>query len=97
VVEEDLRWRRFIDLRFRAFVFVSETEVAERLGPGSHPAELRERTREALKAEAAEKELSVWLLEARGRAGIRYASAADRPLPLPFPMPPPAGPTGEVP
>lgn len=91
MIEADLRWRRFIDLRFRAFVFVSETDIAKALGPGPHPAELRERTRRALETETTNRELAEWLADARRRAGIRYAWRGERAIPLPSPMPPSSG------
>lgn len=97
MIEADLRWRRFIDLRFRAFVFVSETDVAQALGSGPHPAELRERTRRALEAETVNRELAEWLADARRRASIRYAWRGERAIPLPFPMPPASGHAAEKP
>ena len=32
MVETDVRWRRFIEVRFRAFVFVAESDIAAALG-----------------------------------------------------------------
>jgi hypothetical protein len=86
-VEADLRWRRFIQLRFRAFLFISEADVDKALGPGPHPAELRQRTREALTKEATDQEMARWLADARTRASIRYAISGEGTLPLPLPMP----------
>jgi hypothetical protein len=94
MVQVDLRWRRFIDLRFRAFVFVSEADLAKALGPGPHPVELRERTRKALETEAANRELAGWLAEERKRVAVRYAWPGEEAVPLPFPMPP-SSPGGE--
>jgi hypothetical protein len=87
LVERDLRWRRFIDLRFRSFVFVSEDEVTQALGPGEHSPEVRERTRERLQTDATNRDLEVWLVEARKRASVRYAGFGEGDVPVPFPMP----------
>jgi len=43
LVEADLRGRRFVDVRFRAFVFVTEEDVTKALGPGPHTVDARER------------------------------------------------------
>ena len=91
MIRRDVRYRRFLDLRFRPFVFVSEEELAAALGPGSHAAEARERTRETLREAAVARELAAWLVEARRRATIRYADGRPGGVPLPFPMPPTAG------
>ena len=48
LVERDLRRQRFIDLRFRAFAFVSDADVTAALGPGAHGPDALERAREAL-------------------------------------------------
>jgi hypothetical protein len=88
MVEADLRWRRFIDLRFRSFVFISDAEVTQVLGPGSQSAEVREKTREKLRAEAVSRDVAEWLAEARKRASIQYAEPGESGVPLPFPMPP---------
>jgi len=88
MIRRDVRYRRFLDLRFRPFVFVSEEELAAALGPGSHAAEARERTRETLREAAVARELTAWLLDARRRATIRYADGRPGGAPLPFHMPP---------
>ena len=88
LVQADLRRRRFIDLRFRAFVFVSESDVTRALGPGTHPAAERERARSLLREEAVQGELERWLAEARARARIQLAPVGVEPVPNPFPMPP---------
>lgn len=87
MVEADLRWRRFIDLRFRAFVFISDSDVTQALGPGPHSATAREETREKLQAEAVNRDMAAWLAEARKRATIRRAELEEGGVPLPFPMP----------
>lgn len=87
MVEADLRWRRFIDLRFRAFVFISDSDVSQALGPGPHSAETREATREKLQAEAVNRDMASWLAEARKRATIRRAELEKGGVLLPFPMP----------
>ena len=98
LVEADLRWRRFVDLRFRAFVFISEAEVTAALGPETHSSqEVREGTRERLRAEATDRDLAEWLSEARKRVSVRYAALGEGGIPLPFPMPPLAGQTPKDP
>jgi hypothetical protein len=97
LVEADLRWRRFVDLRFRAFVFISEAEVTAALGPETHSQEVRERARERLLAEATDRDLAEWLTEARKRVTVRYAALGEGGIPLPFPMPPPADQTPKDP
>jgi hypothetical protein len=87
LVEQDLRWRRFIDLRFRSFVFVSEDEIAQVLGPGDHSPEAREKTRERLQTDATNRDLEAWLVEALKRATVRYAEFGKDGDPVPFPMP----------
>ena len=88
MVRREVRYRRFLDLRFRPFVFVGEEELAAALGPGSHGAEARERTHEALREAAVLREMAAWLVEARRRATIRYADGRPGGAPLPFHMPP---------
>ncbi len=88
LVQADLRWRRFIDLRFRSFVFISDSDVTQALGPGTHSQEVREKTRERLRVELTDRDLSEWLTEALKRAAIRYAGLGEGGVPLPFPMPP---------
>ncbi len=86
LVEEDQRWRRFIELRFQSFVFITDAEVSQALGPGEHSPETRERTRQRLQAEAAERDMQAWLVDARKRASIRYAELGEDGVPVPFPM-----------
>jgi hypothetical protein len=90
LVETDVRWRRYIEVRFRAFVFVTESEVTAALGSSGGAADERERTRRRLTEEATQRDLAHWLEEARGRAQIHYAGAADAALPPPFLGPGPA-------
>ena len=97
LVEADLRWRQFVDLRFRAFVFISETEVTAALGPETDSQEVREETRERLRAEATDRDLAEWLAEARKRVSVRYSALGEGGIPLPFPMPPLAGQTSKDP
>jgi hypothetical protein len=84
MVEADVRWRHFIEVRFRAFVFVAESDVAAALETAAATAEERERLRERLTDEATQGELAHWLTEARAQAAIRLAGAASGWLPLPF-------------
>lgn len=84
LLEADVRWRRFIEVRFRAFVFVAESDVAAALGTADAPPEERERMRKQLTDEATQRDLDRWLAEARARAVIHYAGAAAGQLPPPF-------------
>ena len=88
MVEADLRWRRFIDLRFRSFVFISDADLTQALGSGTPSAQDREQARERLRADAISRDVAEWLTEARKRASVRYAELSERGIPLPFPMPP---------
>jgi hypothetical protein len=94
LVEEDLRRERFVELRFRAFAFVTEAEVAAALGPGADDAEARGRMRERLRAEAVARGLAAWLEEARARARLRRLLAPGEAVPNPIPMPARGGPGG---
>lgn len=91
LVEADLRWRRFIEIRFRAFVFVSEEDVTKAIGPGPHTPGVREKAVSALREEIAHRELAAWLVEARSRATIRITGAESMGLPPPFTLPKNAG------
>lgn len=87
LVEADLRWRRFIDVRFRAFVFVPEEDVTQAIGSGPHAPEIREKTVDALREDAVRRELTAWLAEARAGAVVRTTDAAAAGLALPFSLP----------
>ncbi len=87
LVEADLRWQRFIDVRFRAFVFVPDEDVTRALGPGSHTLDARERAVRVLREEAVHRELAAWLADARSGAAIRTTGTEGAGLPLLFPLP----------
>ncbi len=89
LVQSDLRWRRYIDLRFRALEFVTDEDVDKALGPGAHSPEERQATAERLRQEATERDLSQWLTEARQRSTIRSAETPPEGYPLPFAPPRP--------
>lgn len=91
LVEADLRWQRFIEVRFRAFVFVSDEDVTKAIGPGPHAPEIRETTVSALREEVTARDVAAWLAEARTGATIRITDAEKAGLPLPFPLPAPSG------
>jgi hypothetical protein len=91
LVEADLRRQRFVEVRFRAFVFVSEEDVTKAIGPGPHVPEVREKAVNALREEVTARDLAAWLAETRARAAIRTTDAEKAGLPLPFPLPAPAG------
>jgi len=94
LVEADLRGRRFIGIRLRAFVFVPEEDVLKELGPGPHSLEARAQAIDALREEGVRRELAVWLADARGRAVIRTTGEEGTGLPLLFPLPAPVGAAG---
>ena len=71
LMEDDLQVKRFVELRFQAFAFVSEPEVDEALGPGTHDEAARGAARDRLRDERAATALAEWTAEARGRARIR--------------------------
>jgi hypothetical protein len=89
LLRDHLRHDRFVDLRFRAFVFVLEEDITAALGPGEHAPAARERARERLRAEIAERGLAEWLEEAAQRVPIRRLLSPGDAVPLPWPTPPP--------
>lgn len=88
LLRDHVRHERFVELRFRAFVFVGEDEVDAALGPGPHPPEARDRTRERLRSAAAERRLAEWLREAAERARLRRLLAPDGTVALDWPARP---------
>jgi hypothetical protein len=91
LVEADLRWRRFIEVRFRAFAFVTEEDVTKAIGPGPHTPDAREKAVNALREQITRRELTAWLAEARAHAAVRTTGAEGTGLPSPFPLPKRAG------
>lgn len=87
LVETDLRGHRFIDLRFRAFAFVSDADVTATLGPGVHAPDVRERTREALRIQAIDRAVADWLADARTRHSIGFSDTRAPDVSPPFSMP----------
>jgi hypothetical protein len=85
VVASDARLRKFVDVRFGAFAFVGEDEL-DAAGAGRDPSE-RQRVRERLRAEKAERELNTWLDDELRRTSIRRALGAGSRVPCPLPMP----------
>jgi hypothetical protein len=85
LVDDDLRMRQFIELRFRALAFIPEADLAAALGPGAHDEDAREAMRARLEAEAADRRLAEWLADARAHASItpRVAELGQVPNPLP--------------
>jgi hypothetical protein len=84
LVEADARRRHFVELRFRAFAFVTESDVTQALGPGPHDEAARRRARERLEAERVARELETWREDARTRLGARTLWQAPAPVPDPF-------------
>jgi hypothetical protein len=87
LVETDFRGHRFIDLRFRAFAFVSDADVAAALGPGAHAPDVRENTREALRIQAIDQAVKDWLADARTRHAIVLSDTGAGAASPPFSMP----------
>jgi hypothetical protein len=81
---DHLRHERFLELRFRAFVFVLEEDISAALGPGEHLPAARDRAREQLRAEIVGRRLAEWLQEAARRTRIRRLLPADQEVPLPW-------------
>jgi hypothetical protein len=89
LVRSDLRWRRYIDLRFRALVFLTDEDIDKALGPGAHSPQARQAAADRLRQDAADRDLSQWLTEARQRSTIRSAEVPTDGIPLPFGPPRP--------
>jgi hypothetical protein len=87
MVVADLEWRRFTDLRFRAFVFVPVDDVLAELGPGDHPPEARARARAALETREVERRLAEWRAETEQRVAVRRLLAPEDSVACPLPMP----------
>jgi hypothetical protein len=93
LLEADLRVDRFVDLRFRAFAFVTEFDVDEALGPGSHDEATRARTRDRLRAAKIAEAFATWKEDVRQRVSIRQLPGVTGPWPAPFLLGP--GPGGK--
>jgi hypothetical protein len=87
LVEQDLARRRFVDLRFGAFVFITEAEVTAALGPGEHAPDERERQRETLREAETARRRAEWLAEARTQVPVRVRLGPGETVPSPLPMP----------
>jgi hypothetical protein len=87
LVDDNLARRQFVELRFRAFVFVTEDEVTAALGPGDHSPAERERQREALREAETQRRRAAWLDETHARVGVRVRLAPGETVPCPLPMP----------
>jgi hypothetical protein len=87
LVEDDLDWRQFIDLRFRAFAFVTEDQVRDGLGAEPDTPEARARVRAKLEAAEVEQRLAEWLAEERRRVAVQRLLAPPERVPVPFSMP----------
>ena len=87
LLEADLRAERFVELRFRAFAFVSDFDVDEALGSGPHDEAARAKTRERLRAEMVARSLAAWKATARKRVEIKRVPGTEGPWPAPFSWP----------
>lgn len=88
MVEAELKVKRFLELRFEAFAFVTEPEVEEALGPGRHDDEARRIARDRLRDERAARAFAEWTTETRRRARVRALTATEGPWPAPFSLAP---------
>jgi hypothetical protein len=84
LIEADRRVQRFVDLRFRAFAFVTDFDIDEALGPGAHDEATRARTREKLRADMVIRAFTAWQEEARQRVPIGRIPGVAGPWPAPF-------------
>jgi hypothetical protein len=82
LANSDAQRKYFTQLRFARFVFIPEEEIDRALGPGTHEAKERERTREVLRQKQAELNLARWLEQQRKRAKIRRFTEGTIPDPL---------------
>lgn len=84
LLADDVVWRRFVDLRFRAFVFVGPDELADALGPGSHTPEEQARARAQLVERGTERDLGAWIAErlkaVRGRRLLTPGTSVANPF-----------------
>jgi hypothetical protein len=86
-VAADLARQRFVDLRFRAFVFVPADDVTAELGPGDHAPAARARARARLEEREVERRLSEWVTESERRVTVRRLLAPGEQVACPLPMP----------
>jgi len=84
LIEADLRGRRFLDIRVRAFTFVTEADVEDALGDGPRDEATRAATRARLEAEAVARSLAEWREDARQRISVRRIPVGAGPWPPPF-------------
>jgi hypothetical protein len=87
LVEADVRRRHFAEARFRAFAFVTESDVAAALGPGSHGEAARREARERLEAERVAREIEAWRQDAITRLAVRRVWPGPGPAPDPLDAP----------
>jgi hypothetical protein len=87
MVEDDLDWRQFIDLRFRAFAFVTEDQIRDGLSAEADTPDARARVRAKLEAAEVEARLGEWLAEERMRVPVQRLLAPSERVPVPFSMP----------
>jgi hypothetical protein len=88
LVADDRRHARFVELRFRAFVFVTEAEVAAALGPGTHAPAARDEARERLRSALAARRLDEWLRDAVQRVRLWRGLGPEATISLDWPARP---------
>jgi hypothetical protein len=91
ILEDDLRIERFVDLRFRAFAFVTDFDVDEALGPGDHDEATRASKRDRLRDDMIARAYATWKDDARQRIPIRLVPGVTGPWSAPFTLIPGAG------
>jgi hypothetical protein len=87
LVDEYLDWQQFVDLRFRAFVFVTEDQILSALGGAPDTSESRARTIAALEAAEVKRRLAEWIAETRPGVAVHRLLAPNERVPVPLPMP----------
>ena len=87
LVEEYLDWQQFVDLRFRAFVFVTEDQIVSSLGGTADTPESRARAIATLEAAEVERRLAEWIAETRPGVAVHLLLAPTERVPVPLPMP----------
>lgn len=88
LVQLDDVYRQFVDIRFRAFVFVTEAEIDRAVGAGASDEGARERARQEIVNAEVARHLAEWTATARRGARIRVlAPVAGATLPDPLPGP----------
>jgi hypothetical protein len=87
LVEEYVDWQQFVDLRFRAFVFVTEDQILSALAGTPDTPESRARAVATLEAAEVERRLAEWIAETRPGVAVHRLLAPNERVPVPLPLP----------